>query len=66
MATPDLALVTAMHVVRERLGIPPPVIEEAESDQFPSDVEPLEELRPPTSFREVFKRSCLSFQFEFQ
>ena len=28
LATPDLSLLTALHVVRERLGIPPPVIED--------------------------------------
>ena len=33
LATPDLSLLAALHVVRERLGIPPPVIGETESDQ---------------------------------
>ena len=33
LATPEISLLTAMHVVRERLGIPPPVITQAESDQ---------------------------------
>ena len=33
LATPELSLLTAVHVIRERLGIPPPSIEEVESDQ---------------------------------
>ena len=58
LATPAHTLITTLHVIRERLQIPPPVTEETPSpsafegtkrlfmDQLPSDLEPVEALGP--------------------
>lgn len=58
LATPAHTLITTLHVIRERLLIPPPVTADAPSpsafegakrvfmDQLPSDLEPVEPLGP--------------------
>ena len=58
LATPAHSLITTLHVIRERLLIPPPITNDAPSpsafvstkrvvmDQLPSDLEPVEPLGP--------------------